>query len=272
MFVMKSRLTTLVLVLVCAGCASNSQLGADDMQSFPLGQTGQFDVVRRAPGVRLAAAEPAPSQGRAIAAGVALDPMVAQDGGGDQLNLQERVVKLEGEMVEARKPSHSIALIFGFGQAEYDDDYDPSDEVTMYQLDTVLGPSGGLGMEFQAAYGDEKNNGLKTTHVLAGVGLRYTFGKAWFQPYVGGGYEVEYAKVDSGRRFNFDDNSYAYGPYVRGGINISLGAARRWFVGAEARYGLIGGDHDFGRDKSTGAKFEPDADYLRYSAFVGFRF
>jgi len=268
---MKSRFATLILVVTCAGCATTSPLGPGDVQSFPLGESAtevdHLELVTRAPAQQSASSVASMRQRHGLPMGVALDPMVLQDGGGDQLDLEDRVVKLEGEMVEAQNPGHSIAFVFAAGQAEYDDDLDPVDEPTAYQVDVLLGPSGGLGMEFTGAYAYEKDSGVKVHHATAAVGFRYTLGRRWIQPYIGGGYEIEYAKLDTGNDFpSFDDHSWEHGPYIRGGINLSLGAARRWFVGADVRYGLIGGEYDFGDG------FKPDADYMRYLAFLGFRF
>jgi opacity protein-like surface antigen len=264
---MKTVLTTLAAILGCVACTSTAPLGADDVQMFPLA-SGVADEIEftRSPVQEAGAHNSSPM--REIAAGLAFDPAPAEDAGGaDQLDLEERVVKLEGQMETALRPNHSIALVFSAGQAEYDDDLDPVDESTAYQLDLLLGPSGGLGMEFTAAYAYEKDEGIKLWNATAAAGFRYTLGRAWFQPYVAAGYEFEYAKYDTGKnRPLLDDHSYEYGPYVRGGFNVSLGQARRWFVGADYRYGLIGGEHDFGRN------FEPDADYVRILAFVGFRF
>jgi len=268
---MKSRLATLILVVTCAGCATTAPLGPHDVQSFPIGksatETEHLEFVAGAPADRDEASAASSHRDRGMPLGIALDPRASQDGGGDQLNLEERVVKLEGEMVEVQNPGHSIAIVFAAGKAEYDDDLDPVDEPAAYQVDVLLGPSGGLGMEFTGAYAYEKDSGIKTHHATAAAGFRYTLGRRWIQPYVGGGWEIEYAKLDTGNSFpSFDDHSWEHGPYVRGGINLSLGAARRWFVGADVRYGLIGGEYDFGDD------FEPDADYMRYLAFLGFRF
>jgi hypothetical protein len=275
---MDVRLAVLLLVLVCAGCASTTGIAPEDVATFPVTHTAyEAGEVPPTP-----AAAPAV---RSIATGIALSPFAAQEDGtpvippqapaepaksSETEDLERRVSQLEREVDEVKsKTGHSIALVGGIGRTERDedDDWEPVDEVETYWLDFLLGPSGGLGIEFSAMYGREKEDGFKKWMAAPAAGLRFTLGRGWFQPYVAGGYEAEYANVDPpGRTGLRDQSSWAYGPYVRAGFNLSLTRDSRIFIGADARWGLIGGEHDFHRD------FEPDADYVRYSAFLGFRF
>jgi len=176
---------------------------------------------------------------------------------------------------DATTAAPTLALAFTGAQSNYNDDFDPVDNVHVYglELSSVATREDGLGWEAGLVGGQEAGTapGLEfdIEHAILSGGGRYTWIYDQVQTYFGGGLELAHASLEV-RTLGVktvDDTSLTGGLYVHAGVNVDIDQDGRWFTGADVRYGGIGAEHDF-----DDANAKPDADYTRLTFLLGLRF